>query len=161
MASEDLIRIDNELIGQFIQREKSRADSLQLLFNLQQTTALNDTSKLSSMNQLILTAWAITALALFFFLVMLILYLKTRRAKIELTHVNTDSEKLLSEYRKKIPEMQAELDYLKEMLEEKNPEKDYLKEKLKKYQDEMDRVGADKQALVRDIQNILDRVKDL
>jgi len=47
------------------------------------------------------------------------------------------------------------------MLEEKNPANDYLKEKLKKYQDEMDRVGADKQALVRDIQNILDRVKDL
>jgi C4-dicarboxylate-specific signal transduction histidine kinase len=161
MASEDLLRFDNELIGQFLSVEKKRADSLQVLLNVQQTTSMNETSKLSDMNQLILAAWAITALALFFFLIMMILYIRARRARIQLSAINSESEKILAEYRKKMPEMQAELDYLKEMLEEKNPEKDYLKEKLKKYQDEMDRIGADKHALVRDIQNILDRVKDL
>ncbi|MEI6576921.1 MAG: hypothetical protein WCO63_12160 [Bacteroidota bacterium] len=126
-----------------------------------QSASLADTFDIGSMNQLILSAWAITALALFLFLILLILFLKTRKAKNELSLQNAESEKTLSEYRKRAPEMQHEIESLREMLEEKNPEKDYLKMKLKEYQDEMDRIGADKHALVKDIQNILDRVKDL
>jgi len=161
MASEELVAFDNDLINNYLLKEKAIADSLQTQFSLQQTDSLNDNAKIDSMNTLILTAWAVTAVSIFLFLIMLILYLKTARQKKALALQHADSERTLLEYRKKLPEFQAENDFLKEKLEEKNPEKDYLKEKLKNYQDEMERIGADKRALIKDIQNILDRVKDL
>lgn len=161
MASEDIVVLDNDLIGKYLMKEKVIADSLRLQYNLQQTNAVNDDARIHSMNTLILTAWAVTAVALFLFLIMLILYIRTTRMKNRLELQHTEAEKTLAEYRKKIPETQAELDFLKEKLEEKNPEKDYLKEKLKNYQDDMERIGADKRALLKDLQNILDRVKDL
>lgn len=109
-ASNELISIDNHLINDQIKILYRSNDSLKRISNFNESTFKNQVQKIRNLyNTLILTV-AVSFISLVLFLVAMILWYRRKNNIKKLTHQHLETDRLLAEYRKRMNELQGDLD---------------------------------------------------